>query len=144
MSKMVTCNGCFDGLHPGHLFFLGYARAQGENLIIGINSDDYISRKKRPKPNFNEIQRRDVLLSLGIAKDVIIFNEDNPIEFIKKIKPDIHCVGEEYKGTAIETSTVESIGGKMCWVPRTNFWTTSKLDDISYQWVVEFLKGNIE
>ena len=47
MKKLVTCNGAFDGLHPGHLFYLGFCRGQGDELVVGINGDDYIRNKKQ-------------------------------------------------------------------------------------------------
>lgn len=137
----VTCNGCFDGLHYGHLFFLGYAKALGDKLFVGINSDVYIKKQKRPLPYFNQEKRKQALLSLGIVDEVIIFNEENPCKFIEKIKPDIHCVGEEYKGTAIEEKTVKQLGGKMCWVPRTNLWSSSKLSLIQRAMVEHFMEN---
>lgn len=137
----VTCNGCFDGLHYGHLFFLGYAKAKGDKFIVGINSDDYIKRQKRSSPYFNQDKRKQALLSLGIIDDVVIFNEENPCTFIEMIKPDIHCVGEEYKGKAIEEKTVNNFGGKMCWVPRTNFWSSSKLSVIQHAMVEHFMEN---
>ncbi len=143
MSILVSCNGCFDGLHPGHLFFLGYAKAQGDRFIVGINSDDYIIRKKRNKPNFSSEVRSKIILSLGIVDEVVVFNEDDPRKFILRTMPNIHCIGEEYKETAIEREVVKETGGKICWVPRTNIWSTSKMSDVWHEWVGELMKGNI-
>lgn len=121
----VTCNGCFDGIHPGHLFFLGYAKAQGDELIIGINSDNYIIKNKRKKPLYNENERKKSLLSLGFVDDVIIFSEDTPIEFIKKVKPQIHCNGEEYGKDCVESLILNKIGALLVLVPRIPIWSTT-------------------
>jgi len=123
----VTCNGCFDGLHKGHMFFLGYAAAHSE-LVVGINSDDYIRRRKRAKPNFNENERRKAILDLAIIKDVIVFDEDDPREFIRKIGPDVHCTGAEYGEKCIESEVCRELGIRLVLIPRIGKWATSKGD----------------
>jgi len=123
---LVTCNGCFDGLHGGHLFFLGFCRGQGGRLIVGINTDKYIISKKRPNPT-NEEQRREDLLKLGFIEKVDIFPESNPSEFIIRNRPGIHCIGEEYKDTAAELPTCRDLGIKVVYVPRIGTWSTTAL-----------------
>lgn len=142
--KIVTCNGCFDGLHPGHLFFLGYAKAQGDKLVVGINSDEYISQNKRKQPLFDQETRKNVLLALGVVDEVHIFYEDNPIEFIRSVQPQVHCTGEEYRGKAVEMTIVRQIGAEMCWVPRTKIWSTSQLTEMGFEWVKAFMDGKKE
>jgi len=128
MGSTVTCNGCFDGLHPGHLFFLGYCLAQGDRLVVGINSDRYIMRNKRKKMNYCESKRKSMLLSIGFIDDVYIYDEDTPIEFIKTIKPSVHCTGQEYSDNCPESSVCDKFGIELVFVPRISTWQTSNLD----------------
>ena len=123
---LVTTNGCFDGLHPGHLFFLGFCRAQGSRLIVGINTDEYIIRRKRPLPIPQDQRQRD-LLELGFVDSVVIFQEDDPNEFLNIIKPDIHCIGEEYKDTAAELDVCRKLGVRIVYVPRIGRWSSTSI-----------------
>ena len=121
---IVTTNGCFDGLHQGHLFFLGFCRAQGGRLIVGINTDEYIIKRKRPVP-IPQDQRRQDLLDLGFVEDVEIFQDDNPNEFLRRRRPDIHCIGEEYRDTAVELEVCRKLGIRVVYVPRIGKWSSS-------------------
>lgn len=121
---LVTCNGCFDGLHPGHLFFLGFCRGQGTRLVVGINSDDYIRRHKRPLPT-PEKQRISDLLELGFIDVVEVFPEEDPSEFIRRNKPVIHCIGEEYRGIAVELKVCAELGVQVVYIPRIGKWSSS-------------------
>ena len=123
---LVTCNGCFDGLHCGHMFFLGFCRGQGSRLIVGINTDEYIIGKKRPSP-LHQSKRRQDLMDLGFIEKVEIFSESDPRSFILRNRPHIHCIGEEYKNTAIELSTCLENGIKVVYVPRIGAWSTTSL-----------------
>ena len=123
---LVTCNGCFDSLHPGHLFFLGFCRGQGSRLIVGINTDEYIISKKRPYP-ISQDQRAIDLMSLRFIEKVEIFSESDPREFIIRNYPGIHCIGEEYKDTAIELDTCKRLGVRVVFVPRIGTWSSTAL-----------------
>lgn len=124
MAIVVTCNGCFDGLHPGHLFFLGYCAAQGDKLFIGVNSDDYIRRVKGREP-VPLAERISALTALGIAESVECFDEDDPRRFIERINPSVHCIGGEYGGTAVELETCRNRCIGVVWVPRVGSWSTT-------------------
>ena len=123
---LVSTNGCFDGLHPGHFFFLGYCSAHGDRLVVGINSDDYIVKHKRDNP-IPAQQRKRALLDIGFITKVVVFDEDNPIEFLKREKPDVHCIGMEYKGKAPEEPYCKANGIKVVYVPRIRGWSSSAL-----------------
>jgi len=112
--KIVTCNGCFDILHAGHIAFLTEAKAQGDVLIVGINSDSSVKQNKGPeRPINNENNRAIVLSALQIVDYITIFNEKTPIELLEAIKPDIHVNGEEYGEDCIEAPTIKKYGGKI-------------------------------
>ena len=130
----VTCNGCFDGLHSGHLFFLGYVRGladqiattvgQKAELVVGINSDDYIRRHKRPNP-MEAQQRARALLATGVVNRVEVFDGDDPVEFIRSESPAVHVVGAEYTETAVEADVCREIGTRLAFAPRVGAWSTT-------------------
>ena len=122
----VTCNGCFDGLHPGHLFFLGYALAQGDQLIVAINCDQYIRDSKKREPYFNEEERTKMLMDLEIIERVEVFSEPTPIEFLLREDPHIHCNGEEYGTDCIEAKTLNKIRAQLILIPRLGKWSTAE------------------
>lgn len=126
ISGLVTCNGCFDGLHPGHLFFLGFCRAQGSRLIVGINSDGYIAQNKRSHP-IPSWERKMSLIALGVIERVEVFTENDPIEFIRRTEPEVHCIGEEYRGSAAELEICRMKGIKVVFVPRVGRWSSTLL-----------------
>ena len=95
--KIVFTNGCFDILHSGHIKLLINSKKKGDILVVGLNSDKSykIIKKKLPKFNFN---LRSKYLSEIISVDFIIkMEKDNPVDLLKKIKPDFHCKGGDYK-----------------------------------------------
>ncbi|MBY0359465.1 MAG: D-glycero-beta-D-manno-heptose 1-phosphate adenylyltransferase [Candidatus Obscuribacterales bacterium] len=113
--KIVSTNGCFDILHVGHVRILQEARALGDILVVGLNSDDSVKRLKGPtRPINKDIDRAEVLAALGCVDYVTLFAEDTPVEFLKLLKPDIHVKGADYSPEQLpETAVVESYGGRM-------------------------------
>jgi D-beta-D-heptose 7-phosphate kinase/D-beta-D-heptose 1-phosphate adenosyltransferase len=98
MNKIIFTNGCFDILHIGHIRLLEYSRTLGSKLIVGLNSDNSVRKLKgKSRPINNEEERKQMLLSIRWVDDVIIFEENTPLELIKKIKPDIIVKGGDYK-----------------------------------------------
>lgn len=95
--EIVFTNGVFDILHKGHLKLLEFAKSKGEKLIVGINSDASTKRLKgKNRPVNNEIKRKEQLEALPWVDEVIIFEEDTPIDLIKKVKPSIIVKGGDY------------------------------------------------
>ena len=126
--KIVTCNGCFDILHVGHIKFLTEAKQQGDILIVGLNSDKSVKENKGPeRPINNENDRATVLAALEAVDYVIIFNEKTPIKLLEIIKPDIHCNGEEYGEECIEAPTVKRFGGKIHIIKLKGEFSTTSL-----------------
>ena len=101
-NKTVFTNGCFDLVHIGHLKYLKACKKLGSKLIIGINSDASIKRLKGMKRPINCLEDRVLFLKeLEIADEIIPFEEDTPLELIKKLQPDILVKGGDYKLTDI-------------------------------------------
>jgi len=118
--KIVFTNGCFDILHIGHVKYLQKAKTLGDILIVGVNSNESVSRLKGPKrPVNDEYDRAYLLASLEVVDYVVIFGEDTPYELIKKIKPDILVKGKDYEGKEVvgsdiakEVKLIEFVNGK--------------------------------
>ena len=95
--KIVFTNGCFDILHFGHISYLRKAKSFGDILVVGLNSNDSVRRLKGDlRPINDESDRAQILRELECVDFVIIFDEDTPIELIKKIRPDILVKGADY------------------------------------------------
>jgi D-beta-D-heptose 7-phosphate kinase / D-beta-D-heptose 1-phosphate adenosyltransferase len=90
-------NGCFDLLHPGHISLLETARANCDRLVVGLNSDHSAARLKGRFPIQNEVTRAIVLASLRSVDAVTIFEEDSPIELIRRIRPQLLVKGRDYQ-----------------------------------------------
>jgi len=110
---IVTTNGCFDILHSGHLHLLNSAKALGDILIVGINSDNSTKKLKGPdRPLVNEKERAEILANLRAVDFVTIFDDDTAIELLKAIKPDIYVKGGDYNPDNLpEAPIVSSFGG---------------------------------
>ena len=95
--KIVFTNGCFDIIHAGHVDYLAKARAKGDVLIIGLNSDESVSRiKGKLRPIINQTERAFVLSNLRSVDYLTLFNEDTPIDLISQIIPDILVKGADW------------------------------------------------
>lgn len=112
---VVFTNGCFDILHAGHVHYLNQAKALGDILIVGLNSDASVKSYKGDKrPINNEKDRAYVLASLKAVDFVVIFNESTPETLISKLQPTIHVKGGDYTIDQLpEAKTVHAYGGKI-------------------------------
>ena len=100
--KIVFTNGCFDILHLGHVKYLQKAKALGDVLIVGLNSNDSVKRLKgSSRPINDQYDRAYLLASLQVVDLVIIFSEDTPYNLIQTIQPDILTKGADYKGKQV-------------------------------------------
>lgn len=100
--KIVFTNGCFDILHFGHISYLNQARALGDLLIVGLNSDNSIKRLKgKDRPINSQEDRAALLCALECVDFVIIFDEDTPLELIKAIQPHFLAKGADYQGKEV-------------------------------------------
>jgi len=129
--RIVTINGSFDILHNGHLHILNEARQRGDILIVGLNSDVSVKSYKGPtRPIVPERARAEMLLALRMVDYVHIFDESDPIAFLKEIKPDVHVNGSEYGENCIEGETVRRAGGEIHIVNRIPGLSTSRIIDV--------------
>lgn len=104
--KIVFTNGCFDLLHAGHIRYLKDAKALGDVLVVGLNSDKSVSMIKPKRPINPQDQRAEVLASLEMVDYVTLFDEDTPYELIKLLRPDILVKGGDWKKEDIVGSDI--------------------------------------
>jgi rfaE bifunctional protein nucleotidyltransferase chain/domain len=119
--RVVFTNGVFDLLHPGHVDLLVAARALGDALVVGVNTDASVMRLKGPsRPVRNERERAYVLAALESVDAVVLFSEDTPLELIRHIMPDVLVKGGDYSvDTVVGASDVLAHGGDVVIVPLT-------------------------
>jgi D-beta-D-heptose 7-phosphate kinase/D-beta-D-heptose 1-phosphate adenosyltransferase len=127
--QVVFTNGVFDLLHPGHVRYLGDARALGDLLIVAINSDRSVRANKGPERPVNpEGERAEVLLALDCVDGVVIFDEPTPRDVIERIQPDILVKGEDWGADAIVgRDVVEARGGRVVRLPLEPGLSTTEL-----------------
>ena len=119
--KVVATNGCFDLLHVGHISYLEQARAQGDLLLIGVNSDASVRALKGPtRPVTTEADRTMVLAALQMVDAVCVFPEPQATRFLSLAQPDVYIKGGDYTLDTLnqdERRAVENAGGKIIIVP---------------------------
>jgi D-beta-D-heptose 7-phosphate kinase/D-beta-D-heptose 1-phosphate adenosyltransferase len=118
--RVVFTNGVFDILHVGHVRYLQQARALGDALLVGINSDASVRRLKGPtRPINNEEERAEVIGALACVAGTCVFTEDTPCALIEAVRPDIHAKGGDYTtpDALPETPLVRSLGGEVVILP---------------------------
>ena len=117
--KVVFTNGCFDILHVGHVRYLKVAKALGDVLIVGLNTDASVKRLKgNDRPINNEADRAEVLLALESVDHVVLFGEQTAENLIAEVKPNIYVKGGDYTlETLPEAKIVQSYGGLVEFIP---------------------------
>jgi len=127
--RVVFTNGCFDLLHPGHIRSLETARALGDALIVGLNSDDSVKSLKGPdRPVIPEQERAEILASLECVDAVVIFEELTPQEVIAALLPDVLVKGGDWPGSQIVgREEVEAAGGRVVLVDVVEGYSTSDI-----------------
>lgn len=117
--RIVFTNGCFDVLHPGHIELLKFCKLQGDVVVVGLNSDSSVKTiKGEGRPINNQYDRAAVLAALGTVDYITIFDEPDPLNLIKKVRPDVLVKGRDWaeKGV-VGGQFVESCGGKVVFAP---------------------------
>jgi D-glycero-beta-D-manno-heptose 1-phosphate adenylyltransferase len=112
---IVFTNGVFDLLHPGHVRYLRKARALGDALIVGLNSDRSVRSNKGPgRPITPEHERAEILAALDCVDAVVVFDEDTPRDIIAALQPDVLVKGADWAADAIVgRDSVEGRGGRV-------------------------------
>lgn len=125
--RTVFTSGCFDIIHAGHVLFLEQARALGDRLVVGLNSDASVEKLKGPERPLNRFSdRMAVLKGIRWVDAVIPFGEQTPVVLINAIRPDIVAKGPGYVANAIpEYAAVQKWGGSVVILPGPDLSTTN-------------------
>ena len=128
---VVFTNGCFDILHLGHVDYLEKARALGDKLVLGLNTDDSVSRFKGPqRPIQDQNSRAHILASLQFIDMVVFFNEDTPKDLISTLIPDILVKGSDYLAeNIVGADVVKSNGGVVKTIEFVPGYSTTRIVD---------------
>jgi D-glycero-beta-D-manno-heptose 1-phosphate adenylyltransferase len=127
--KIVFTNGCFDVLHRGHVDYLAQASELSDLLVIGLNTDESVKRLKGPsRPYQDEETRAYILASMSFTAAIILFEEDTPLDLIRKVRPDVLVKGSDYKTDEIVGhDLVASWGGKVTTIDLTPGFSSTKV-----------------
>jgi D-beta-D-heptose 7-phosphate kinase/D-beta-D-heptose 1-phosphate adenosyltransferase len=127
--RVVFTNGVFDLLHPGHIDVLTAARAKGDALVVGVNTDASVKRLKGPtRPVRNEFERAYVLSGLEAVDCVVLFEQDTPLELVLALKPDVIVKGGDYdESTIVGAREIKSWGGEVAVIPLTPGQSTTSI-----------------
>jgi D-beta-D-heptose 7-phosphate kinase/D-beta-D-heptose 1-phosphate adenosyltransferase len=127
--RIVFTNGCFDLLHIGHVRYLEKAKALGDVLVVGVNSDSSVRKLKGPRrPILPEQERAEILSGLGCVDYVALFDEIDPLKLITSLKPNVLVKGGDWtKEQTVGKEVVERSGGEVVILPFVKGASTSNL-----------------
>lgn len=127
--KVVFTNGCFDLIHLGHVDYLEKARMLGDKLVVGLNSDDSVSRFKGPeRPLQDQTSRARVLAAMQFVDCVVYFNEDTPLDLISELIPDILVKGSDYlTENIVGANVVQKAGGAVKTIDFVPGYSTTRI-----------------
>ena len=130
--KVVFTNGCFDLIHAGHIDYLSKAKALGDVMIVGLNSDDSVqSIKGKKRPILKESERAFILTNIKHVDYVVIFNQETPEQLIAKLIPDILVKGADWNiEDIVGKDIVLANGGEVKTIKFVNEQSTSKIINI--------------
>jgi rfaE bifunctional protein nucleotidyltransferase chain/domain len=136
-TRIVLANGCFDVLHVGHIRYLEAAKALGDLLIVGVNSDEQTRRLKDDgRPLVPQDQRAEIVSALEAVDLVTIFDEPTVEQLLLALQPDVHAKGTDYtEDTVPERDVVRSFGGRVAIVGDPKNHSSSEIiDKVSESW----------
>jgi D-beta-D-heptose 7-phosphate kinase/D-beta-D-heptose 1-phosphate adenosyltransferase len=127
--RIVFTNGCFDLLHIGHVRYLEEAKALGDVLVVGVNSDASVRKLKGPKrPILPEAERAEILSGLGCVDYITLFDEMDPLKLIASLQPNVLVKGGDWtKEQTVGKEVVERSGGEVVIIPFVKGASTSNL-----------------
>lgn len=112
-------SGCFDNLHPGHIHILSEAKKRCKYLYVALNTDKHIETAKRRKPMRGLVERVSDLNKTGLADKIFIFDGDSPLHLIKRFKPNIIFVGDDYTiDRVVGAEEIKEWAGSVVFIPR--------------------------
>ena len=128
-ARIVLANGCFDVLHVGHVRYLAGARALGDILVVGINSDEQVAiQKGAGRPVLPANERAEIVAALESVTYVTIFDEPTVEQLLLALKPDVHAKGTDYTTESVpERDVVRSYGGEVAIVGDPKDHSTTKI-----------------
>jgi D-beta-D-heptose 7-phosphate kinase/D-beta-D-heptose 1-phosphate adenosyltransferase len=126
---VVFTNGVFDLVHPGHVTYLAAARAEGDVLIVAVNSDRSVRANKGPsRPILPEHERAELLAALEVVDAVVIFDAETPAAIVQALQPDVLVKGADWAHDAIVgRDTVEARGGRVVRIDVVPGYSTSRI-----------------
>jgi rfaE bifunctional protein nucleotidyltransferase chain/domain len=126
---VALANGCFDVLHVGHVRYLEGARAEADLLVVGVNGDDSVRRLKgEGRPVLPAADRALLVAALRAVDHVVVFEEDDVGDLLRRLRPDVHCKGTDYTVDSVpEREIVRSYGGRVAIVGDPKDHDTSRL-----------------
>ena len=127
--KIVFTNGCFDIVHVGHVDYLEQARLLGDKLVLGLNTDQSVSRLKGPtRPLQDEMSRSRVMASFWFVDAIVLFDQETPYELIKAVQPDVLVKGDDYTiENIVGHDLVLAKGGEVKTIPLVKGYSTSQV-----------------
>jgi D-beta-D-heptose 7-phosphate kinase/D-beta-D-heptose 1-phosphate adenosyltransferase len=127
--RIVFTNGCFDILHIGHVRYLEDAKAHGDVLVVGVNSDSSVRELKGPeRPILPEEERAEILSGLGCVDYVTVFEETDPLKLISSLQPNVLAKGGDWtKEQIVGREVVERSGGEVVIIPFVEKASTSNV-----------------
>ena len=127
--KIVFTNGCFDIVHLGHIDYLEKTSHLADRMIIGVNTDNSVSRIKGPeRPIINEVSRTRLLASLGFIDAVVLFDDETPLKLINEVMPDVLVKGKDYDvSNIVGADIVIGNGGKVETIELINGYSTTNI-----------------
>ncbi len=132
--SIVWCNGCWDVLHSGHARLLDIAVRFGSSLVVGVNSDESVRRRKGfDRPIFNQRERAQLIAMIRGVDYVVVFDDDTPLRCLGLLRPDVVVKGSDYEKddeTCPEARFVRGYGGRVVYVPRDGTSTSGIVEKI--------------
>ena len=124
--RIVTTNGTFDIIHVGHVRLLREARAQGDFLVVGLNSDRSVREYKSPlRPIVPQDERAALLEAIRYVDLILVFDEAQSLRFVEEVKPDVHVKDNTYGTDLIEAPILKRYGGQLHLVEKDEHSTTN-------------------
>ncbi len=123
---VATLNGCFDIIHPGHIFILNQAKAQADYLVVALNTDQSIKRSKGSDRPINNLHSRSaVMAAMGMVDFITEFDEETPVELLRELRPNVHINDATYGQDCVEAPVMRELNGRLHLIDKHNCPSTT-------------------